>query len=68
MVEHSPVGHQSVIRAPGMARISGELGLQGLWRDCGSQTPGILQRLCEIHCFTKDQGDAHGEDNMCVYT
>ena len=66
VVEHSPLGH--LIIAQGMALISRELDLQGLQRDCGSQTPGVLQRLCRIHCCTKDQGDALGEDNMCVYT
>ena len=69
VLEHSLVGHQSpLIIAQDVAPISRELGLQGLWRDCRRQNPGVLQRLCWIHCCTEEQGEALGEDNVCVYT
>lgn len=71
VIEHSLVGPQPpLLTTQDTSLLSGELNLQGLCRDCGSQTQGVLWRPIGPIVTPKNKVVMVplGEGNMCVYT
>lgn len=64
VIEHRLVGHQPpLVTVQHMALMD----LQGLWGDCGNQTPGVLKTLYQAPSGTKGQGGAVGRRKyVCV--
>lgn len=71
VIEHSLVGPQPpLLTTQDTSLLSGELNLQGLCRDCGSQTQGVLWRPIGPIVTPKNKVVMVplGEGNVCVYT